>query len=239
MPPKQQRRAEQLTSLFENDSLQIRYDYAENLDDGRGITCGRVGFTTATGDALAVVQLYSQKVPNNPLTHFLPTLKKLAKEESDDTGDLNGFIKAWQQCAKDATFRAVQDQVVDKLYYEPSARYADQLGLQTALTRAVLHDSIIQHGDGDDPDSLSAILKRTQKSAGGTPKTGVNERVWLKYLLEQRRATLTHAHNKETRQVWAEAAGRCDVFQAIAEAGNYNLDGPIKINTQEYKPTIV
>ena len=43
----QRSRADQLVSIFENGTPLIQYDYAENLDDGRGVTVGQVGFTTA------------------------------------------------------------------------------------------------------------------------------------------------------------------------------------------------
>ncbi len=60
----QKRRAEQLTSIFENGKTEIQYGYVEALDDGRGF--GRAGFTTATGDALEVVRSI-HAVPNNKL----------------------------------------------------------------------------------------------------------------------------------------------------------------------------
>src|SRR5262245_33374802 len=44
----QRRRVDQLISAFENSTTEIQYDYAENIDDGRGVTAGRAGFTTAT-----------------------------------------------------------------------------------------------------------------------------------------------------------------------------------------------
>src|SRR5688572_10409507 len=42
----QKRRAEAITSILENDTPKLQYAYAEALDDGRGITPGRAGFTT-------------------------------------------------------------------------------------------------------------------------------------------------------------------------------------------------
>jgi chitosanase len=236
--PDQKRRAEQLTSLFENGTIEIQYGYAEALGDGRGITAGRAGFTTATGDAFEVVQLYTNQRPGNLLAPYLPELERLAAQESDDISGLSGFINAWQAAASDPLFRAAQDTVVDTLYYQPSAQHANQLGVQTALARAVLYDTIIQHGDGDDLDGLPALLDRTRISAGGTPKTGVDEKIWLKEFIKIRRADLAHAYDPETRDVWAESVGRCDVFSAIATAGNYDLHGPIVIHTAEYDEVI-
>jgi chitosanase len=234
----QKRRAEQLTSLFENSTIELQYGYAEELDDGRGITAGRAGFTTADGDALDVVTLYTQRSPDNDLAQFLPSLQQLAAAGSDDTSDLDGYIDAWAGAADDPVFRAVQDEVADRLYYRPSVIFSDNLHLQTALARAVLYDTIIQHGASGDPDGLPALLQRTQAAAGGTPATGLDERAWLKTFLATRRADLADANDPATREEWAHSVGRCDVFSAIAESGNYNLDGPIEVRTAGYKATI-
>jgi len=176
LTPDQKRRAEQLTSIFENDTTELRYGYTEDLHDGIGITAGRAGFTTRDGDALKVVEMYSKKLPQNHLAKFLPELKRLKTQNSGDTSHLRGYADEGKKAAHDPAFRAAQDQVVDQEYYEPSAKYADEVGLKTALARAVLYDSIIQHGDGDDPDGLPALLKRTEKAVGGTPKRGIDEK---------------------------------------------------------------
>ncbi|MFH7027560.1 MAG: chitosanase [Heteroscytonema crispum UTEX LB 1556] len=236
--PDQKRRAEQFTSIFENDTIELQYDYVEDIGDGRGFTCGRAGFTTATGDAVEVVQLYTNNKSDNPLAKYLPELKRLAKEESDDTSNLDGFENAWKKAAKDSAFRAAQDEVVDKLYYQPSAKRANDAGLKLALSRAALYDTIIQHGEGDDPDGLPALLKRTQKEAGGTPKTGVDEKQWLQAFLKVRRADLAHAYNEDTREEWAQSVDRCDALSAIAKSGNYDLNGPIHVKTPNHDATI-
>jgi chitosanase len=234
----QKRRAEQLTSLFENGTIELQYGYAEDLGDGRGITSGRAGFTTADGDALEVVALYAQRAPGNRLAPFLPELRRLADAGSDDTSGLDGYADAWAAAARDAQFRSAQDEVVDRLYYQPSVRYADQLGLRTALVRAVLYDTIIQHGADSDPDGLPALLERARTAAGGTPATGVSEADWLATFLTVRRDDLANAHNPDTRDAWAQSVGRCDVFAVIAESGNYDLHGPIEVRDGGYKATI-
>src|SRR6185437_9800653 len=53
-------RIEQLTTVFENSTTTFRYDYVEDLGDGRGYTAGRVGFCTGTGDLLDVVERYTE-----------------------------------------------------------------------------------------------------------------------------------------------------------------------------------
>lgn len=118
----QKRRAEQLTSIFKNGTTEIQYGYVEPLDDGRGYTCGRAGFTTAAGDALEVVEVYTKAVPNNKLKKYLPELRRLAKEESDDISNLKGFASAWRSLGNDKDFRAAQDKVNDRLYYQPAMK---------------------------------------------------------------------------------------------------------------------
>jgi len=107
---------------------------------GEAITAGRAGFTTRDGDALKVVEIFSKKLPQNELAKFLPELKRLKTKNSGDTSHLRGYADEGKKAAHDTAFRAAQDQVVDQEYYEPSAKYADEVGLKTALARAVLYD---------------------------------------------------------------------------------------------------
>src|SRR3954449_672560 len=68
-------RAAQITSTFENATLELQYDYVENIGDGRGITAGRAGFTSGTGDLLLLVRRYTEEVPDNPLARYIPALE--------------------------------------------------------------------------------------------------------------------------------------------------------------------
>jgi len=236
--PQQKLRAEQLTSLFENGKIEIKYSYIENLDDGRGYTAGRAGFTTADGDLYQVVKLYTDSKPNNSLSKFLPKLKSLANEGSDSTLGLSGFKEAWIKSSQDSEFKKAQDKVVDTEYYQPAMKIAGGNDIKTALGKAIFYDSIIQHGGGNDPDSLSSMVRETITKAGGSPKTGVDEAKWLNTFIKVRRDTLLNATEESTRDVWKESVGRCDVFQQILNSGNLDLKGPIKIKTSEYDTTI-
>src|SRR5262249_19766743 len=151
----------------------IQYAFIKNLNDGRGFTAGRAGFTTATGDLLDVVKRYTARQPRNPLKRFLHVLRPLARQHSDDTGDLAGVKRAWKKAALDPVFLAVQDEVVDETYYRPAVRRWQDLGLRTPLSLVAIYDTIIQHGEGDDPDGLPAVICRAVAQAGGSPATGV------------------------------------------------------------------
>ena len=232
------RRAEALTSLFENSTTEIQYAYVENIKDGRGFTAGRAGFTTANGDALEVIELYTQRQPSNPLAKYLPRLRVLAHAESGSVTGLDGFAAAWKLAAKDAAFRTAQDDVEDRLYFVPAMKRADTLGLATALARAAVYDAIIQHGEGDDPDGLPALLTKTAKSAGGTPASGIDEKKWLEVFFTVRRADLAHASDASTRAAWAESVSRVDALRALAKSGNYDLHGPIVVHSGDVDGTV-
>ena len=222
--------ADQVVSVFENDTPVIDYAYAENLDDGRGITAGRAGFTSATGDLLEVVERYTRIVPVNPLTAYLPRLRELAEEESDSVEGLEGLEDAWAVAAENPAFREVQDEVVDDEYYWPAVSHADDLGLTFPLGLLCLFDTCIQHGDGDDPDGLPAIIGRTNTQAGGAPAEGVDEHDWLEAFLAIRRSVLLDPYDPDTREVWAESVGRVDALTAVFASGNTALTPPIEIN---------
>jgi chitosanase len=230
LAPDQKVRADQLISLFENSTPVLQYGYVQNLHDGRGFTAGRAGFTTATGDLLDVVRRYTAGVSRNPLKKYLPRLRQLARQGSDSTAGLGGFARAWKRAADDPTFRAVQDAVVDDTYYNPAVRRWQALGLRRALSLVVLYDTIVQQGEGDDPDGLPAVIGRATARAGGSPATGVDEGAWLTAFLQVRRETLLHAHDPATRQAWRQSVGRVDTLAAIAAEGNADFNGPLAVS---------
>ncbi|HEX8207395.1 MAG TPA: chitosanase [Solirubrobacteraceae bacterium] len=234
----QRSRADQLVSLFENSTTEIQYCYVEALGDGRGYTAGRAGFTSATGDMVTVVDRFTAEAPENPLARYAPRLRELSAGEDGSTEGLEGLPDAWRATCDDPRQRAAQDAVVDDLYYRPSVRRWRALGLRRALTLAALYDAMIQHGEGDDPDGVPALLRRARRRAGGTPRTGVSERRFLRAFLAVRRATLRHATDPGTRAVWAESVGRVDVFAYLLRTGQWALRAPVRVRTREYRVTL-
>ena len=212
----QRRRADELVSIFENSTTELQYGYAEDLGDGRGVTAGRAGFTTRTCDALDVVDRYGEE----PLAAYLPELERLCADDSDDTSGLDGFVDAWAEAAEDPAFRRVQDEAVDDTYFLPAMALADDLGLETAVARAELYDAAIQHGIGDDPDGLPAMIRRT----GAVD----DEAAWLDAFFDVRLATLRHPADEATAAEWAESTDRVRCLQAIADSGDVDLDGPLR-----------
>ncbi|MFH9072092.1 chitosanase [Streptomyces alboflavus] len=231
----QRRRADQLVSVFENGTTKIQYGYAENLDDGRGVTAGRAGFTTDDGDALEVVRAYTDKKPDNPLARFLPALKRLADGDGADGGDSDGsrplpdadYIAAWKRAAADPVFREVQDAQVDDRYFTPALRAADKAGLRSPLAVAELYDASIQHGNGSDGDGLPALVRRTTAQAGTPAEAG--EKAWLDAFFDVRVHDLTHPVNADTAVEWRMSVDRVEAVRRLAESGHRDLDGPFTV----------
>jgi len=222
--------ADQIISVFENNTPEINYSYTENLDDGRGITAGRAGFTSATGDMLVVIERYTLRIPDNPLASYLSRLQELAREESDNVDGLDNLEYAWQMAAKDPIFRTIQDEVVNEEYYWPAVQLAEGLGLSFPLSLLNLYDACIQHGNGDDPDGLPAIIRRATAQVGGTPADGIDEYDWLQAFMDIRRSVLLNPSDRETRDAWADSIGRIDSLTDIFTSGNIMLIPSIVIN---------
>jgi hypothetical protein len=137
-------RAAQITSTFENSTLELQYDYVENIGDGRGITAGRAGFTSATGDLLLLIRRYTDAKPGNVLAPYLPSLE--AVRGTGSQMGLGGFTEAGAEAAEDPDFRSQQDQLVDELYFVPAMAMAADLGIETPLGQLIMWDTMIQHG---------------------------------------------------------------------------------------------
>jgi chitosanase len=212
----------ELTSLFENGVLDLQYGFCQNIHDGRGYTFGFCGFTTGTGDGLLVIQRYIALAPvNNTFSKYVTTLQRLAAINSGDVSGLVGFCDAVAMVSNDSNFQAAQDFVQDQEIYEPSTVWAQQVGARFALTKAQLYDALVNHGQGlGDPFSINYIVSGANAAVGGTPLNGVDEKWWLNAFLFFRKIAIL-------KYGFADAVGRVQVYQDLADLGNWNLDGPI------------
>ena len=217
----QKRIADQLVNIFEYSSTTARYDQVNDLGDGRGFTCGKVGFTTSSHEVVDIVAAYVDQVPDSPLDRHLPRLRALAAKGSDDTSGLDGFQADWAHAATDARFRTLQDAAADRLTFQPALDAAHRLGLRTALGVAVLYDTAVQHGTGDDPDGLDALIE--QAGPVGT------EKEWLVKFLAVRADDLRDPHDQDSRKVWADSVDRADALRRLVEDDHYTLRPPLTV----------
>lgn len=204
--------AEQIISLFENDTIVPQYDYIENIGDGRGFTAGIIGFTSAYGEIYKVVNDYSTIVPSSSITNYLNKIRKLEKGEIE-TSELEDFVIEWQKAARDAKFRNIQDKLRDENFYIPAMNTAKKLGVTHDLSKAFIYDTIIQHGNSpSDPDGLPNIIKKANRNIGGSPADGIDEVLWLSELIKVRREVLLSPANEATKEAWSYSTDRCDFY---------------------------
>lgn len=223
-----QHRAAQVISTFENSTTEIQYGFAANLNDGRGITAGRAGFCSGTGDMLMVIEQYTQNNPDNVLAKYLAPLtsiheKFVAADHTpvDDTTGLAGLEMEWKKTAnRDEKFREAQDAVVNQLYLNPAIKRAKDLGINSAIGQLIIFDTNIQHGEGNDPDGLPAILAEAkEKFSEDAP-----EEQKLQIILDVRKDHLLHAANPDTRDKWKTSVSRVtDGLQVLLDANNPDL----------------
>jgi chitosanase len=214
-------RAAQITSTFENSTLELQYDYVENIGDGRGITAGRAGFTSATGDLLLVVRRYSEAKPDNVLAPYISALQ--AVNGTDSTKGLGGFADAWAVAAEDPDFRKVQDELVDELYFDPAMMMAADRGIETPLGQMIIWDTMIQHGAGGN-HGTRAIIKETQEDAGAV---GQDESAWLDTFLDTRLRHLLRMYRATTENADVSSESRVDALRSLLRGGNLALEPPL------------
>lgn len=212
--------AMRLVSSAENSSLDWKgqYGYIEDIGDGRGYTAGIIGFCSGTSDMLDLVELYTEREPDNPLAGYLPALRAVDGTDSHEGLD-PGYTDAWKEAARDPAFQTAQNDERDRVYFNPAVSKGKEDGIGT-LGQFAYYDAIVMHGDGDSDVSFSGIRQRALNEAR-PPSEGGDETAYLNAFLDAR--------------VWAmkqeeahEDTSRVDTAQRVfLDAGNLSLDPPL------------
>jgi len=209
--------AMELVASAENSTLAWyeRYDYIEDIDDGRGYTGGLVGFTSGTHDMLMLIERYTDEVPENTLAAFLPALRAVDGTDSHD-GLGEPFEQAWRAEAAEPAFQQAQRDEVDRLYFEPAVSRAIEDGLGV-LGQFAYFDAMVMHGDTGFADVRAQALQ-----AQDTPAAGGDERDYLSAFLDARVVEM----KKEEAH---EDTSRVDTAQRVfLDAGDLSLDPPLR-----------
>ena len=234
----QRKVAEELTSIWENDTPVLNYAYAEDIKDGRGYTSGRAGFCTGTGDAIQVIACYDAKLTTaqgNRMAKYMPALKTIdarfnaTGEDQGSTAELDAigsWAADWASSATSATtapaFKTCQDRVVNRLYYGPAMQAAAKWGLRSALSKAALYDMWINQGD-------DALIRAANKLVGDTAQVapvigyhGITEDEWLKQFLIARRDVMW------ADGTWKDAVDRVAGYEKQRRRANWDLARSIR-----------
>ncbi len=217
-----------LVSIFENSSLTIQYGFIDDIKDGNGFTAGRSGFTSKTGDMLELLLDYERLAPNNLLKRYIEPLKLVYG--TADTASISTLKQDWPLAAtQDPLFKVAQDRVNDRLYRQPAQQVGQDLGLRLPISYAAIYETGIQHGYGDNYDSITKIIERATKKIGATPKEGMPELIWLNAFLEERERDLRQPENQDYAPTFLHAVDRVRAIQTILRDRNYDLTKPITV----------
>ena len=232
----QKKVAEDLTSIWENDTPSINYAYSENIQDGRGYTNGRAGFCTGTGDAIQVIQCYvnlRSAANGNLMAKYMQGLTTInnrflstgqsqsSTSELDSVGNWRAdWAASYNNTTTRADFKTCQDQVNDKLYYTPAMNEAAKWGLTRALSKAALYDAYINHGES----GVRSLIRSANTALGNSGQVapvigynGITESAWLQKFLEKRRDVLA------ADSTWIEAVDRVAAYEKLRRRGNWDL----------------
>ncbi len=220
-----------ITAAFENGAVTPQYAFIKDQHDGCGYTAGWIGFCSADGDMLDVVKAYDQAAPANVLRKYTGALTKLASAKSVDTAPLGKtFIADWSKAATDPAFRAIQLQVGHDNYLTPARKLAAREGVTTPLGLENLFDTALMMGPStSDCDGVLKLAAETDKAMGGSPAHGVEETDWVDRFTQIRIKHLQKPCTPGRQADWPKAVGRVQALQALATAGNWRLDPPIRL----------
>ncbi|HWK38835.1 MAG TPA: chitosanase [Hyphomicrobium sp.] len=225
-------RIKAVSNVFEVGSPEPDYAYVENLGDGRGYTVTQYGFCTYNEEVSQVIERYAADVPGNPLVRFLSQLPPVRW-----TGQrLEKFPAAWRkEVHTSALLPRACDEQADVLFFRPSLQRAADLGLHSAVGKSIIYDTLLQHGDADDPDSLSSIIKRTplpRRAGDDQDGDDQSEFAFLRAFLAERLSVLKNASSPETRIAWRASTPRVDALLTLLQV-NPDLTPPIRVMNRE------
>jgi len=224
-----EQRIKAVSRVFETGSSRPAYDYVEDLGDGRGYTVSHYGFCSGTGDLLLVLKAYSSARPGNSLERYIEEIAELSAAGSGNVERLDGFAAAWRSESSEPRLQAACEGVADQLYFEPALDICRREALVLPIARLIIFDTILQHGNGDDADSVGALL-------GAMPPHD-DESTFLLGLLKRRKQVLLHANDPATRETWAESASRVDAL-AILVLSNPLLNSPLHVVSSDFDDVI-
>jgi len=212
-----------LTCIPENDTVTFVYNYAENIDDGRGITFGIIGFTSGTFDGTELLKLVQQKNPDHYLCAYIPAFEHIDSLHEDgkidDLTGLDNFIADFTAYGNDEVVKEAQLELLDELYWDPSMEIADEFGIKLNITKGQIYDASVRHG----ASGAREIAGRTN-TALGAPADGTDEIEWLtRYFAERKK--YYEEEDGETGII-----ERIDIlYQGILDSGNYDLVPPFDV----------
>lgn len=211
----------QMLAVCENNQVTPKWNYAENINDYRGITFGAIGFTTGTWDGNVLIKYYTELNPNNTLAKYIPALDAIDagphpyndESSSNSTVSLDNFI-ADVNNINDPLWQKAQLHLIHQMYWNPTVAAWNRIGANNQLTLAFIYNSNIRFGQ----DYMELFINGATTKCGGTPGTGIDENMYLQALMAEMDAQIM-------KEGWGDT-DRNDGFKMLLAEGNVNLTTP-------------
>ena len=194
-------RAYNLTQLIESGGK--AFAAYQNSDKGI-VSYGCIQFTLQSGNLQDVVERFTAKSNSqaaSTLRRFLAWPSNLETLRHDQQ-----FASALKSAANEDTMRDAQLAVTKEKFWSPAEAKAADLGLTSALSKAILFDTNVQGG-------MHTICARTNKRVAGQL---VSEQRYLEVFLD--------ARLKYLKSVAPQTANRLNIFYTELYAGNLELN---------------
>jgi len=216
-----------LTCIPENDTVTFVYNYAQNINDHRGITFGIIGFTSGTFDGTQLLKLIEKKDPDHPLCDYIPAFEHIDSLHTDghveDVTGLDNFIADFNTYGNDAVVKEAQLELLDKLYWNPAMEIAKTHSIRLNITKGQIYDACVRHG----ASGAREIASRTD-AAVGSPASGTDELAWLRRYFVERKKYYEEEDGK------TGIIPRIDVlYQGILDSGNVMLVPPFDVTCND------
>jgi chitosanase len=209
----QKKSAQAIVTAFETGSLQGDYGKVVfHSSDPGGLTYGKTQTTIYSGNLYFLIKAYVDNPAADYGDELRPYLSRLERQDSRLNRDRT-LRTILQEAGDDPIMQATQDEFFDRVYWGPTVKSAEYIGVQTALGYAVVYDGRI-HG------SWHMIRDRTIKNYGKL--TSLGEQTWVTRYVQTRKSWLgNHSNSLLRRTVY-----RMDTFNELINAGNWDLSLP-------------
>ncbi|DBA03938.1 TPA: hypothetical protein N0F65_010591, partial [Lagenidium giganteum] len=207
-----------LVSIAENGETNWarKYDYCEDIGDGRGFTVSLVGFCSGTGDLLDVFRNIKRLSPNHVLTSFIPALEKV--NGSPSHSGLEQLCASIALNGDQVYQRAVWDSV-KKLYLDPAIAWATKKKLRSTFSKGFLFDVALNHGT----EGLEQIASFVQKDMKA-PSEGGDEVEYMQAYIQARIFVVQYID----KLVDNGQDDRMKMWKTILDKKNLKLQRPLK-----------
>ncbi|WP_072619906.1 peptidoglycan-binding protein [Spirulina major] len=212
----QKKSAQAIVTAFETGSLQGDYGKVVfHSSDPGGLTYGKTQTTIYSGNLYLLIKAYVEQPNADYADELRPYLKGLKDQDSRLNRDRT-LRSILQEAGDDPIMQATQDEFFDRVYWAPTVKSAEYIGIQTALGYSVVYDGRI-HG------SWHMIRDRTIKNYGQLSSLG--EQTWITRYIQTRKSWLGNHSNSLLRLT----VYRMDTFNELINAGNWALALPFHV----------